>query len=78
MTDVIDYIFKLRDQGHIISFELNKFGFFSVVEHYNEKANGRTIYGAKKNVLWNGFYADIDSASVCAAIDANMKDKSEH
>lgn len=53
MNNVINFIFELRSKGHNITFELNRYGYFTVIEYYNERVNGRMIYGTKKNVLYH-------------------------
>lgn len=72
MNDVINFIMELRDNGHNIIFELNKFGIFTIVEHYNESVNGRMIYGTKKNKLWSGPCAEVGEW-LCASIKTKMK-----
>jgi hypothetical protein len=71
MNDVINFIFELRSKGHNITFELNKFGIFTVVEHYNESVNGRMIYGAKKNELWSGRVDEVGEW-LCDDLEAKM------
>ena len=71
MNDVINFIFELRNQGHNITFELNKFGYFTIVEHYNESVNGRMVYGPKKNELWCG-PAERVGEWLCDDIEAKM------
>lgn len=71
MNDVINFIFELRNQGHNITFELNKFGIFTVVEHYNESVNGRMIYGTKKNQLWSGKAEEVGEW-LCDDLEAKM------
>ena len=71
MNDVINFIFELRSKGHNITFELNKFGIFTIVEHYNESVNGRMIYGPKKNELWCGRAEDV-GGWLCNDIEAKM------
>lgn len=71
MNDVINFIFGLRGKGHNVTFELNEFGYFRVVEYYNESVNGRMIYGRKKNVLWYG-NADEVGEWLCDDLEARM------
>ena len=71
MNDVINFIFELRSKGHNVTFELNEFGYFRVVEYYNESVNGRMIYGRKKNVLWYGNVAEIGEW-LCDDLEARM------
>jgi hypothetical protein len=72
MNDVINFIMDLRDNGHNITFELNKFGIFTIVEHYNESVNGRMIYGTKKNQLWSGPCAEVGEW-LCTTLKGKMK-----
>ena len=71
MNNVINFIMELRSQGHNVTFELNKFGIFTVVEHYNETVNGRMIYGTKKNQLWSGKAEEVGEW-LCDDLEAKM------
>lgn len=71
MNNVINFIFELRSKGHNITFELNKLGIFTVVEHYNKSVNSHMIYGTKKNELWSG-RADKVGEWLCDDIEAKM------
>lgn len=71
MNDVINFIFGLRSKGYNITFELNKFGIFTIVEYYNESVNGRIIYGTKKNELWSGRAEEVGEW-LCDDIEAKM------
>ena len=71
MSNVINFILELRSKGHNITFELNKFSYFSIVEHYNESVDGRIIYGTKRNVLWNGNPEDVGEW-LCDDIEAKL------
>lgn len=71
MNDLIYFIFELRIKGHNITFELNRYGIFTVTEYYNEGVNGRIIYGAKKNQLWSGRVEDVGEW-LCDDIEAKM------
>lgn len=71
MNNVINFIMDLRAKGHLISFELNKYGYFHIVEHYNETVNGRIIYGHKKNTLWSGRAEDVGEW-LCDDIEAKL------
>ena len=72
MNNVINFIFELRSKGHNITFELNKFGYFFIVEHYNESINGRIIFGPKRNELWSG-RAEKVGEWLCDDIEAKLK-----
>ena len=71
MNDVINFIMELRGKGHNVTFELNNYGIFTIVEHYSESVNGRRIYGTKKNQLWRG-YADEVGEWLCDDLEAKM------
>ena len=71
MNDVINFIMELRGNGHNITFELNTFGIFTVVELYNESVNGRMIYGMKKNQLWSGRVDEVGEW-LCDDLKAKM------
>lgn len=53
MNDVINFIFELRRKGHNITFELNRYGYFTIIEYYSERVNGRMIYGKNRNILYH-------------------------
>ena len=71
MNDVINFIFQLRSKGHNITFELNRFGYFTVTEFYNESVNGRVIHGSKNNELWSGKVENVGEW-LCDDLEAKM------
>lgn len=71
MNNVINFILELRSNGHNVTFELNRYGIFTVTEYYNESVNGRMIYGAKKNQLWSGKAEEVGEW-LCDDLEAKM------
>ena len=71
MNNVINFVLELRSKGHNVTFELNRFGYFTITEYYHERVNGRVIYGAKKNELWSG-KAEAVGEWLCDDIAAKM------
>ena len=71
MNNVINFILELRSNGHNVTFELNRYGIFTVTEYYNESVNGRMIYGTKKNQLWSGKAEEVGEW-LCDDIEAKM------
>ena len=57
---------------HTITFGLNEFGVFSVYQHYNEKVNGRVIYGKKKKLLASEVFSKIDVEKFLTEIENNL------